>query len=648
MYVVDPPSPSEWPWPLDTVQDWFESLWDTVKEWIDAIPEVVWGLMPAGLSNLATWFEELTLDTWRKIRDFLKDPVGTLKGAFDWVIDFIREHVGWWDPKQSRFVGGFLGWLWDALIHIEERISDAATWVWGQIQPWISSAWKSLTELSSLLWKSLQDVAGWLADTFWGWLEGTLRWLTDCFKWLQGELSTTADWVVYSLTTAIDGGVATIGSWVSEALAGVASALGEALSGFAGWLISGLKDLAKTLAEGLVDLMDVVGEFLMPIIVGFVDRLRSRFEVGSPEEEIQKAVDEMVETTQNRVIRELKKIYESPFDPAKVIAISLGLAGLVIAAQVGVHAAASAAGVEVLGTRLDMTDVVESTIDTMSLNRVVGAGFVMPLEVGLLTPLRYAYNQMFTPLIPPVGDLIRFVVREVITPEKFYETTPYHGLSREWATAYWDAHWVLPAFANVVDAFHRGLISEEELERFLIWHDYSPTPRPGIEKTDVEIMRGLLKTLIPRVDLRYAWELGRLTDEELVEWYRRLGYEEDSELMAEIQIARALMEEMHKVRDEWLRDFIEGFIDEPMLRANLAEIGIGPRRIDYYVTYAVKRREREYKKDLLDYYRDGYMKDLITEEELRNRVAEILVVPEVADLFMEKAYVNKYRKPKGD
>jgi len=193
--------------------------------------------------------------------------------------------------------------------------------------------------------------------------------------------------------------------------------------------------------------------------------------------------------------------------------------------------------------------------------------------------------------IPGPGDLIRFVVREVISPDDFTVQMEKQGYGPGWAGAYWLAHFVLPAPQFLYDAFHRGQISDAELQKYIFWHDYQPTPRPGISKTDIEIMRGLTKTLIPRVDLRRAWALGALSDADLEKRYGWLGYEEDSALMAEIQRTVALGPYITGVARQTLAALRKGLRTETEVRARLSELKLPKKAIDLLIEVEATRRE---------------------------------------------------------
>lgn len=624
MYAANPGSPTGWPWPLDAVQGWFEGLWISVEEWVYDAAKTVWEWAPQPLKDFATWLGELTLDVWRKILEFFKDPIGALAGAFNSIIVLIREHVGWWDPVNNRFVGGFLGWLWDTLSAMAKVISEAAGWVWDQVSPVIGGIAEGLAGFVDWVWKGLQQIGKWITDTVWGWIDGIARWLTDTFRWLRDEVAEVGGWVVGQVTTALDGGFQIITAGLADALTAIGEAIGGAFKGVVDWFWESLVPAIGRVADFLKE------HIFLPIWGGLTwlfDWIVAR------------ATDAF-----NAVAALFKGFSSISPEDAYALApkVLLAAAGLGLAAT-GI---CSVAGIKIMGTGLEVGEIGSYIKDLLSPGMFVGATVGTLIGVGLTIPLRYYYNKLFTPLIPPIVDLIRFVVREVITPDTFYELAAYHGYSKERSEWYWTAHFILPAFDKCVDAYHRGLISKEELDKFIFWHDYSPDPRPGIGKSDLQIMGGLLKTLIPRVDLRYAWELGRLTDEELVEWYERRGYEEDAPLMAEIQMARALVEEIHRVRDEWLRAYIDGYITEETLSANLAEIDIGPARIEYYATYARMRRDREYTKDLLDLYEDSYLKDLDTEPPFEAFVRQELVDPAMAEVFIRRAYVKKYKKPK--
>ena len=193
--------------------------------------------------------------------------------------------------------------------------------------------------------------------------------------------------------------------------------------------------------------------------------------------------------------------------------------------------------------------------------------------------------------IPGPGDLIRFVVREVIEPSEFIGQMEKQGFGPGWAGAYWTAHFRLPGPRDLIEAYHRGFISEAELRKYIFWHDYAPDPRPDIRVSDIDIYKALTKTLIPRVDLRRAWRLGKLTDEELVDRYGWLGYEDDSELMAGIQKAIALAPQTAGLVKMYVAAFRKGVRTEAEVRARLKELNVPGPAVDMLISTETLRRE---------------------------------------------------------
>ena len=173
--------------------------------------------------------------------------------------------------------------------------------------------------------------------------------------------------------------------------------------------------------------------------------------------------------------------------------------------------------------------------------------------------------------IPPVTDLITFVIREVLDPEDFRTlllkqgyppkeqirellgrplTTPLIGGGigeGDWADAYWEAHWRLPSPENVFEFYNRAVagmvavdgkplkidqaLAEKIVMAYTTLHDYKPEPRKltgflkqkvGIDAIpvgDEALVRSLRYRILTRIESRFVRRWGLISTSD----YMRLG-----------------------------------------------------------------------------------------------------------------------------
>ena len=123
------------------------------------------------------------------------------------------------------------------------------------------------------------------------------------------------------------------------------------------------------------------------------------------------------------------------------------------------------------------------------------------------------------------------------------------NMDPKWGKAYWFVHWQLPAYQQLVQAFLRDIITEEELKLFIKWHDYSPDPRPGISKSDVEIMNALIYNLPDKLAARWMLRFGLISREEHKKLLKAEGLHPDwIDKVAESEFLNNLTDERTSVK----------------------------------------------------------------------------------------------------
>jgi len=213
-------------------------------------------------------------------------------------------------------------------------------------------------------------------------------------------------------------------------------------------------------------------------------------------------------------------------------------------------------------------------------------------------------------------------VREVIRPEDFYREAEEVGLKRVYAEWFWDAHWVLPPPERTWDAYLRKVISETSYRKFLVWYDYKPEPRPGIEVSDVDIMLKTQYDLPGRIDARWMLRWGEITPDEHRELTRIRGIAPEwINKVAEAERKNMLIDERTRIlsalRGLWRDGFRElDKIHEELLKRHYskweAEWILDSMKLEEEL-YA-KRAERD---AAIDSYRAGQIDEIGLEAELK-------------------------------
>ena len=134
--------------------------------------------------------------------------------------------------------------------------------------------------------------------------------------------------------------------------------------------------------------------------------------------------------------------------------------------------------------------------------------------------------------IPGAQDLITMAVRDVFNPaiveefgqnedfpDEFAKYAAQQGISDFWARKYWAAHWVLPSMQMGFEMLHRRVIDEDKLKRLMAAQDIMPGWRDDLIAISYRPYT--------RVDIRRMHDTGVLSEDEVYDAYRDIGYNDE-------------------------------------------------------------------------------------------------------------------------
>ena len=254
------------------------------------------------------------------------------------------------------------------------------------------------------------------------------------------------------------------------------------------------------------------------------------------------------------------------------------------------------------------------------------------------------------------SSLIDFVVKEVITPESFYEYMSKQGWSIEEAKKYWEAHWRLVSLDDLREMRNRAYITDESYKNELIKHDYRP------EWADQLIKLSYRRPTLAQ--LRQIVEYTEFTDEEIEKVISDLGFEESwIPLMRKYLVSRRISLERTRLLTELENQYTEGFTTVEEFKTELVTLGFSPDVIDMRLKKATLRNERETAGDVkslkerrlmteLNRYvtelENQYIRGWMTVDEFKDELVALGFSLDVIDMRLKKATLRNDRERKDD
>lgn len=271
-------------------------------------------------------------------------------------------------------------------------------------------------------------------------------------------------------------------------------------------------------------------------------------------------------------------------------------------------------------------------------------------KIGIHPEYTELYKTLAFP-IPPVADIITMAVREAFTPAiaaKFgqYEGLPAEftswaekkGISKEWSSRYWAAHWTLPSSLQGFEMLHRGIIDRTELEMLLKALDVMPFWRDKLVR--------MAYRRLTRVDIRRMYRTGVLNETEVYEAYLNHGYEDkNAKRMTEFTVEQALPKEAKITKGNILTAYKDRMIDRGEANSMLTAMGTESENISFMLTSIDYQRNLDIKTNRIKAVRNLYKRRVYNADKAR---AELLAIDmpdlEVSSL-MEQWYYEIKAEP---
>jgi len=619
---------SGWPWPLDGVQHWFEDLWNNVLSAPFNAANYILNQLTSSFQNIINYIGSNI--------GYIVDNVGSIINNS---INYIYSQLNYIYTNISNFIGNAINNLTYIVKNIYTNIANFVNSGLSGLRYFVQNVYTNISNFIQSSFKNMEYFLNNLSKNIFNTLNNIHKFIAANINYLNNQLSNT----VQFLNNAINNGINSISNIIDGITTNISHQLSNIFSALPANIGKTFQDILKNLiVNPLTEILSQVNNIFRNIVSQFARLIDMLFHSHSPlsPEEANTLVGSYLENMDH---------YFGALVGAQIAVEALSLGQIDISLQnIWSHPLVSGAKsiadrmhtawFDILYTPLlrryfykNETPLIPRSDDLISM-RWRG---LIDEDTFYNYMAENGYNREWasklwdlSKRIPGASDLITFVVREVIPPEDFYKYMMQVGFEEKWSKYYWEAHWRLPSFENIRDAFWRGIISLDEFKKYIVWHDYKPEPRPGISKSDLEIMSSLSYELPGKIDARWMYEWNVIDGDVLKTLLKYTGLHPDwIENVAKTYMINILRDDYGRIRSSLERLYEDGWINEDNLREGLKELNFRPEVIDAIVKWA--KYERQYK--MLD-----MRKDILLELYEKNRLDKDALIKGLVSLGMDE------------
>lgn len=258
-------------------------------------------------------------------------------------------------------------------------------------------------------------------------------------------------------------------------------------------------------------------------------------------------------------------------------------------------------------------------------------------------------------IIPGPADLFHLVAKEAFEPDMIermgyadefpveqVEWLRKQGISEEWAKKYWYAHWETPSIQMGYEMLHRedpdrpgeSIINREELDMLFRTVEIPPYWRDKLTK--------IAYAPYTRVDVRRMHDMGILTDQDLVQSYKDLGYDDEHAInMAKFTIRYNQQNDKELTKTQIMDGYKNKILSQEDTRALLMEIEYPEDVADYTILMADYEEAKSLQDEMLTNIQDRFQNNLADEFETRSKLGQLNLTGERIEILIDKWKIKK-------